>query len=243
MHGTASAEEYRRFVNDRNQPDWKNSEQWSEFQWEQALKYSDHSAARYFRMLDRFGDLPDAEELIAASLGDLGFFEFDDEFSEDWTEEDEFGDDAETEGSNEGDDEGGEGGDPIAPGDAMFFETSPVYKRARQISLGWCNIEASVLAKEDHMWGLIILLHLGRLLSYLALSIGDGTFDRAVASIAFGKRSLSQINNILGELQTKSQECPKYAGMFNLVSEHLLETHDMLVGHVEECRGHTRKTK
>ena len=27
------------------------------------------------------------------------------------------------------------------------------------------------------MWGLIILLHLGRLLSYLALSIGDGTFE------------------------------------------------------------------
>ena len=218
-------------MDDSNQPDWKNSEQWNEFQWEQALKYSDHSAARYFRMLDRFGDLPDAEELIAASLGDLGFFEFDDEFSEDWTEEDEFGDGAETEGSDEG-------SDPIVPGDAMFFEASPLYKRARQISLGWCNIEASVLAKEDHMWGLIILLHLGRLLSYLSLSIGDGTFVRAVANIAFGKRSLSQINNILGELQTKSQECPKYAGMFNLVSEHLLETHDMLILHVEECRRH-----
>ncbi|HCN07866.1 MAG TPA: hypothetical protein DIT01_08025 [Lentisphaeria bacterium] len=231
MHGTAKAEEYRRFVDDRNQPDWNNSEQWNEFQWEQALKYSDHSAARYFRMLDRFGDLPDAEELIAASLGDLGFFEFDDEFSEDWTEEDEFGDGAETEGSDEG-------SDPIVPGDAMFFEASPLYKRARQISLGWCNIEASVLAKEDHMWGLIILLHLGRLLSYLSLSIGDGTFVRAVANIAFGKRSLSQINTILGELQTKSQECPKYAGMFNLVSEHLLETHDMLILHVEECRRH-----
>ena len=218
-------------MDDSNQPDWKNSEQWNEFQWEQALKYSDHSAARYFRMLDRFGDLPDAEELIAASLGDLGFFEFDDEFSEDWTEEDEFGDGAETEGSDED-------SDPIVPGDAMFFEASPLYKRARQISLGWCNIEASVLAKEDHMWGLIILLHLGRLLSYLSLSIGDGTFVRAVANIAFGKRSLSQINNILGELQTKSQECPKYAGMFNLVSEHLLETHDMLILHVEECRRH-----
>jgi hypothetical protein len=220
-------------MDDSNQPDWKNSEQWNEFQWEQALKYSDHSAARYFRMLDRFGDLPDAEELIAASLGDVGFFEFDDEFGDEWTEEDEFGDDAETEADEDG-------RDPIVPGDAMFFETSLLYKRARQISLGWCNIEASVLAKEDHMWGLIILLHLGRLLSYLALSIGDGTFDRAAANIAFGKRSLSQINNILGELQTKSQESPKYAGMFKLVSEHLLETHDMLVEHNEECRRHNK---
>ncbi|MDP7743440.1 MAG: hypothetical protein QGF67_18515 [Lentisphaeria bacterium] len=216
-------------MDDRNQPDWNKSEQWTEFQWEQALKYSDHSAARYFRMLDRFGDLPDAEELIAASLGDLGFFELDDEFAEDWAEEDEFDEDAES-GTSDDD------GDPIVPGDAMYFETSLVYKRARQISLGWCNIEASVLAKEDHMWGLVILLHLGRLLSYLALSIGDGTFDRAAASIAFGKRSLSQINTILGELQGKSQESPKYAGMFNLVSEHLLETHDMLVAHIENCR-------
>ena len=229
MHGMAAAEEYRRFVDDRNQPDWNNSEQWNEFQWEQALKYSDHSAARYFRMLDRFGDLPDAEELIAASLGDLGFFELDNELGEDWTEEDEFDDDNET---------GDEDADPIVPGDSIFFETSDLYKRARQISLGWCNIEASVLAKEDRMWGLVILLHLGRLLSYLALSIGDGTFERTVASIAFGKRALSEVNNILGELQTKSQESPKYVGMFKLVSEHLLETHDMLVGHLVECRRH-----
>ena len=231
MPATARGEEYKRFVEHSNQPDWNNSEQWDEFQWEQALKYSDHSAARYFRMLDRFGDLPDAEELIAASLGDLGFFELDDELAEDWAEEDEFRAEAEAEA---GEEERG----PIVPGDAMFFEASPLYKRARQISLGWCNIEASVLAKEDHMWGLTILLHLGRLLSYLALSIGDGTFDRAVPGIAFGKRSLSQINTILGELQTKSQEKPKYTGMFKLVNEHLLEIHDMLIEHIEECRSH-----
>lgn len=210
---------------DANQPDWDNSEKWDEFQWEQALKFSDDAAARYFRMLDRFGDLPDAEELIAASLGDYGFFEFEEPYDEDWASENEFDEDQE-EDENE----------PIVPGDSIFFEASPLYQRARQISLGWCNIEASVLAQDDRMWGMVLLLHLGRLLSYLALSIGDGTYERADASIAFAKRAMAQINTILGELQAKSQESKKYESMFNLVSERLLETHDMIVTHALECR-------
>ena len=41
-------------------PNWDQSDHWDEFEWEKALKHSDHLAGRYFRMLERFGDLPDA---------------------------------------------------------------------------------------------------------------------------------------------------------------------------------------
>ena len=38
------------------EPDWDNSHQWNEFEWEQALKNSEESSARFFRLLERFGD-------------------------------------------------------------------------------------------------------------------------------------------------------------------------------------------
>lgn len=204
------------------EPDWDNSDNWDEFEWEQALKHSDHVAARYFRMLERFGDLPDAESFIAGSLGEQNFFEFQDETY--YLDDDD--DDDEWQGE---DDEGEEGERHIGPGDTLYFETCPVYQRARQISLGWCNILASVLKPEDRLWGLTLLFHLGRILSYLSLCIGDGTFDRLSASIAFAKRAIQEANFVLGELDARNQATPKYRSIFKLIRDHLLETHDMLV--------------
>ncbi len=213
------------------EPDWDESENWDEFAWERALKHSDDLAGRYFRMLERFGDLPDAEELIAARLGDQGFFEIDDsDFADDWTFEDY---EAETDDDDGEEETGVEEG--IEPGDALYYENAPVYQRARQIALGWCNILASVLSQDERYWGLKVLFHLGRLLSYLALSIGDGTHSRIRANIAFAKRGLHQINTLLGELDAKSREGPKYSGMFNLVREHLLDTHDLLTTYLMDC--------
>jgi hypothetical protein len=206
------------------EPDWENSDQWTEFEWEQGLKHSDHVAGRYFRLLERFGDLPDAETFIAGSLGEQNFFEFQDEpyyldqDDEDWQDDDDEPGDTENDASER-----------IGPGDSLYFETCPVYQRARQISLGWCNILASVLKPDDRMWGLGILFHLGRLLSYLSLCIGDGTFERLAASIAFAKRGLQEINLILGEIDTKTTAAPRYRSIFKLIRDHLLETHDMLV--------------
>lgn len=204
-----------------SEPDWDSSDEWNEFEWEQALKHSDHVAARYFRMLERFGDLPDAESFIAGRLGEQNFFEFqDDDYfdddldddDEDWQEDD---DDLEDE--------------RIGPGDSLYFETCPVYQRARQISLGWCNILSSVLRPEDRMWGMKMLFHMGRILSYLSLAIGDGTFERVPASIAFAKRAIQEVNFALGEIDEKNRSTPKYRSILKLVREHLLETHDMLV--------------
>lgn len=210
-------------------PDWSQSHTWDEFEWEQALKYSDHVAARYFRMLDRFGDLPDGEDFIVAKIGDQNFFEVDDDtdFDDDW-ESDEDGDGF----SGEGDDDV----DSIAPGDSLFYETYSVYKKTRQVSLGWCNILATVLQPDDRIWGAKILFYFGRMLSALSVSIGDGTFERPAGSVAFAKRASSHLNHVLGEINAKEQLSPAYEPMFKMVREHLLELHDEIIDYLTDLR-------
>jgi hypothetical protein len=222
-------------------PDWENSDRWDEREWEQALQYSDDMAARYFRMLDRYGDLPDAEELIAARLGDQQLFEIEEpEFlqEEGWGFDDtsEIGEpDAEGEGDSDGDGDGAYD-EQMGPGDTLYFETCPVYQKARQVALGWCNILASVLQPEDRFWGMKVLFHMGRILSYLSLSVGDGTYERVTGSISFAKRALAEINTILGELDAKTRETPKYATMFRLIRELVLDNRELVVTHLFECR-------
>ncbi|MBN4074158.1 hypothetical protein JYT61_01205 [bacterium AH-315-E10] len=109
---------------DSNIPDWNNSDNWNEFDWEQALKFNDHIVARYFRMLDRFGDLPDADELIASKIGDVNPFDIDEmefwsgDITDDWkivSELDEFEEDDASEYDM----------DPSSVGDSFFYETNP----------------------------------------------------------------------------------------------------------------------
>ncbi len=215
-------------------PNWEQSDNWEEFEWEEALKYSDHLASRYFRLLERFDDLPDADEVIASNLGDPGLFQsLDINESDYWMDDETDFDDL----CNEADEiESLEFVEQLRQGDTYYFETSPVFLRARQISLGWCNILASVLKPDDRFWGLKVLFYLGRLLSYLSLSIGDGTYDQLNGSIIFAKRALQIINLIIGELDLKSVEHNRYIPIFNMVKKHLLEDHDILVDYLIECK-------
>lgn len=212
-------------------PDWENSYKWREFEWEEALKFSDDLAAQYFQLMDKFGDLPDADELIAAELGEHNFSHFDlaDYDDPSFNELDDFDEfDKENDLTPSSLD--------VEPGDSLYFETCPAYQRARQIALGWCNITASVLDEKDRFWGLIILFYLGRLLSYLSLGIGDGTYEHINASIIFTKRSLHQANVILGELKKKENEKAHYQTIFKFVNRHLLENHDLMVDYLLDCK-------
>ncbi len=217
-------------------PDWKNSDQWNEFEWERALRYSDQLAARYFRLLEPFGDLPDAEEFIADRIGDRSFQEIEElepynlEAPEDWDDDDDDDDEDEEEA------EARERENRGKPGDSLYYETTPLFERARHLALGWCNIYASVLRPEDRQWGLKILFYFGRILSYLALSIGDGTYDRRPASIAFGKRAAQQINVVLGELDTKGREARRYAAALKKIRELLLGLHDLHMSYLSDLR-------
>lgn len=211
-------------------PDWQNSDQWDEYEWEQALKYSDHLASRYLRLLERFGDLPDAEQLIASKLGDASLLDLEeaDLFGadmEEWRDDD-------NEEEDEDDDEA-----HGKPGDVLYYESHPVFERSRQLALGWCNIHASVLHPDDRPWGVKILFYFGRVLSCLALSIGDGTYDRPQASLAFAKRGLDLINTILGEIDAKLAESRRYTSTLRKIRELLLEIHDAVVSLVFELRG------
>jgi hypothetical protein len=213
----------------KKRPDWENSDRWTEYSWEEALKYHDDVAGRYFQLMERFGDLPDAEDLIAARLGQDDVLEFDDgdytTFEGDSGWEDELVD------LDDEDDDS-----PIRPGDMMYFETATVYKIARRLSLGWCNIMASVLGPGERFWGMGILFHLGRVLRYVALSIGDGTFDRLNASIAFGKRAHWEINYVIGAINAMSAEKPRYANSLDCIRDHLLKCEQSLVDYLLDCR-------
>lgn len=221
-------------------PDWDNSDNWQEIEWEHALKYSDDLASRYFVMLERFDDLPNAEELIAAKLGEQNFFQLEEcGYDDDWDNEIS---DFNTFDDHEDNDLLGFD-DKVTRGDSLYFETCPVYSRARQITLGWCNIVSSVLKPEDRFWGISILFNLGRLLSYLSLSIGDGTFEHLNGSVIFAKRSLQQINFVLGEIRSKTEESPNYKSMFGIVKTHLLENHDLVIDYILDCRQRQKDDK
>ena len=210
-------------------PDWDNSYKWRESEWEEALKYSDQIASRYFRMLDRFGDLPDAEELIAKKLGEYNFFYFDETDEKDnWYEELESIEDPEKE-------EEFFANEDLEPGDSLYFESCPVYQQAKRMTLSWCNILASVLLEEDRFWGIKILFHLGRLLSYISLGIDDGTFEHVNGNIVFAKRALQQLNRILHEIESKKKECDRYIPMFKTINKHLLDNRDILVSYLLDC--------
>jgi hypothetical protein len=212
-------------------PDWENSESWEEIEWEKALKFSDNLASSYFHMLERFSDLPYAEELIATKLGDQNLIQYEDFFLEsEWNFEstedhidDELVDSIDFSEKPE-------------PGDLLFFESSPAYQKARQIALGWCNVIASVLRPDDQFSGIKVLFLMGRLLSYLSLSIADGTFEHINGNISFAKRALNQINSIIGELDKLEKESSRYSTVFTIVRDHLLENHDLVIDYLLGCK-------
>lgn len=226
-------------------PDWSQSEHWDEFQWEQALRYSDHLAARYFELMHRFGDLPDADEFITAHLGEFNLDELEDvelytaDENELWRDEDDDDDDDDDE-DDEAEGRRADGEGPVV-GDSLFYETTPVYQRARQLSLGWCNIQASVIVQRDRMWGVRVLYYFGRVLAYLSLAIGDGSYDRPHATVAFLKRALAIVNTILGELEAKSEDQPPYGPTFDYIRKHLFEVHDLMEGMLLDTRKRARE--
>ena len=214
------------------QPD----QNWDEFNWEEALRESDQFAARYFRLLDRFCDLPGADELIAkhmgpdfaANLPENGFAnlaDWDEEEVEYFLEhlpEDDMDDELEFDDT-----------------DSFFYETEPVFVSLRQSAIGWCNVYAAVLPPEARFKGLKVLFHIGRALANLAYSIDDGLYEHPAASIAFAKRALGQVNQAVGLLNEMAQEKPSLKKILNTISSHLMKANDELVDHLQKCRRET----
>jgi len=228
-----------------------NFESWDEFRWEQALKEGDASAAKYFRLLKRFADLPAADELISDRMGpdfedDMPDCDFDcDECTSRWNCE--FSPPLDWETFNDRDDEDDEDSDshsdsPPEPGDSLFYETRPAFRSLRQVALGWCNVYAVILPAEGRDKGLKVLYYVGRALAYLSCSIGDGLYEQPARSIAFGKRALWAVNTSLGLMDDLIADRPQLEKLLSAMRKHLLVARQAAVDHLHKCRRRMNKS-
>ena len=214
------------------------NENWTEFDWEQALRESDTMAERYFQLLKRFSDLPSGDELIAKHMGpefDPAMLDMDTEVDDDladWPEDDSSG----QWHGGDGDLDPGDPGEPSEQEQALYYETDPVFIALRQNSVGWCNVYAAILPREARERGLKVLYHLGRSLANLAYSIDDGTYEQPAASIAFAKRSLASLNLALRELELLIHEHRRLHQLLKTMRKHLIECVDRVVDHLNRCR-------
>jgi len=224
-------------------------ETWDEFQWELALRDGDEYAAKYFRLLQRFCDLPDSDELITEQLEkdirqkypDCDFhcetcphrWECKFVVVQDWDpgvfEEEDMEDAGDSE--NEEDDRR-----RIEPGDPLYYETTPVFITLRQTAMGWCNVYAAVLPQEARSIGLKILCHIGRALAYVSYSIGDGLYEQPGASTAFAKRALAQMNAALGRLMEMTRKRPRLEPLIAAVRRQLFASREAVLELLDECR-------
>ena len=220
-------------------------ESWDEFQWEQALRESDGSAARYFQLLKRFADLPAADELISDRMGpdfedDIPDCDFDcDSCSNRW--QCEFAPPLDWETSDDRDpaekeNDSDEPEKPLEPGDSLFYETRPAFRSLRQVALGWCNVYAVILPDECRPEGLQVLYNIGRALAYLSGAIGDGLYEQPARNLAFGKRALAAINTSLGGMDTLIRQQPRLKNLLGAMRKHLLTARQSAVDHVQRTR-------
>ena len=204
-------------------PEWSDNSNWTEYDWEMAMRQSDNFAAKYFKLLEKYGDLPGSEEIILKQLKGQTppLMEESDYYIE-------FDSEAILEIESE-DNETFEGG--------FYYENTPVYMLLRQVAIGWCNIYATFLLPEHRKYGVNILFHLGRALAHLSGSLGDGHYENNVSSfLASGKRAANQINMSIGLVDELSKIRPAYCKVTDAINKHLREIQGKIVDHLMELR-------
>lgn len=226
----------------------EDPDHWNEFDWELHLRDGDRYADRYFRLMQRFSDLPGSKELIAKHLGsefaeetpDCDFdcekcsqrWQCDYALPLDWslTDEDFLQEHAENHSKESFPASESE------PGDALFYEQQPAFVTLRQTAMGWCNIYATVLSAKTRLAGLRVLYHSGRSLAYLAYSIGDGLYEQPAASVSFAKRSLWQLNQAAGGLNILMEQSPRLKNLLQNVRTQMLASREQILRHLASLR-------
>ena len=204
-------------------PEWSENKKWNEFDWEMAMRQSDDFAAKYFTLLERFGDLPGSDDLILKQLSGITpplmdesdyYIEFDAEDIQEIDEED---------------------GETFEEG--FFYENTPVYMLLRQVAIGWCNIYATFLLPDHRKYGVNILFHLGRALAHLAGSLGDGQYTGNIsANLASGKRAADQVNKSIGLVDELTKLRPNYKKVTDAINKHLREIQSKVIEHLISLR-------
>ena len=203
-------------------PEWSENKNWTEYDWEMAMRQSDRFASKYFQLLDRYGDLPGSDDIILKQMGGI---------TSPLMEENDFYIEFDLDDLQEIDDDDGEtfeGG--------FYYENTPVYMLLRQVAIGWCNIYATFLMPEHRKYGVNILFHLGRAMAHIAGSLGDGQYENVASNIASGKRAADQVNKAIGLVEQLNQYRPAYKKVTEAINKHLREIHSKIVDHLITLR-------
>ena len=115
-------------------------------------------------------------------------------------------------------------------------QADQAFVNLRQAAIGWCNIYAVILPRAQRAYGLQILFYIGRSLANLGYSIDDGIYENPQASIAFSKRSLTQLNRAIGELNRMIDERPRLSKILKTIRQHLLKANEGVQDHLQNCR-------
>jgi hypothetical protein len=208
--------------NEEYTPEWSDNKNWSEFDWELAMRQSDKFASKYFRLLERYGELPGSDDIILKQLGGdtPPLMEENDYYIEFDLEE--------LHEIDEDDDETFEGG--------FYYENTPVYMLLRQVAIGWCNIYATFLLPDHRKYGVNILFHLGRAMAHLTGSLGDGQYNNVASNLASGKRAADQVNKSIGLVEELTQLRPSYKKVTDAINKHLCEIQSKIVDHLLALR-------
>lgn len=219
-----------------------NPTDWTEYEWEQALRESDQYASRYMRLLRRFSDLPGGQDLIADRMEDsqgvLPTCDFDCDnctkrwdcdfaMPHDWMlgEIPEYAGDEDEDDIDEDEDDGG-----------LLYEKDATFALLRQMTLGWCNVYAAVLPAEQREPALTALYHLGRALGNLAYTLEEAGDEQPAAGVAFLKRALFHLNEALGIMVQLGQESARHDRLMKALRKHLMGVREGILRHLSKRR-------
>ena len=117
-----------------------------------------------------------------------------------------------------------------------YFETDKSYVLLRQVSIGWCNIFATLLNMEHRPYGVRIIFHLGRALAYYQGALADGIYTKPESFIAATKRALDNVNKAIGEIDDLGRKRDVYNNVTKSMKGHLRQVHDRMVDHLNKLR-------
>lgn len=208
---------------------------WDEYKWEEFMREADKRTDIYMSLLEEYGDMPDADSIIAKKMGWAHLSDNDDELSDlrdDWTD------------SLSSDDEGEawKKGTPYDSIDTFDFEKLPVYQKAFDFSLAVFDLRKNELkntkneALDRLIWNATIPS------SKIAGGFGMGfEMESLGGNIANCKRGLTAANNILDAIYELHKKELLPEDTYRHLQEKAKEVRDELAIWIVELRERFRR--
>jgi hypothetical protein len=229
----------------------------NEFDWEQSFRESDDFARHYFRLLRRYGELPDGEDLITAKLVKIfgedfvdAMYGYDDFFSEsELSSEEEMGfdvlgpefggeeDPAAEDASAAADDKESGKGFPGPPGaENIDRHCHELIMILTQTAMGWCNLYSCLLSNQQRGDGLRVMFFVSRALANISVSLEELIRWEINAALARAKRCLDNVNQAIGLILGMKGANPPLQEVMNNIQTQLIKCADDLGEYIRQCR-------